>query len=111
MVEIANGTSITVFTNSSGFYTTKLPIGTHNVSASATGYGSETAAVVILGNMITVQDFALSPRLPATVVGGTLTPINMLRAVNVWIILGITALTVTAVMMRRRRTFVSTNRY
>ena len=38
-----------------------------------------------------------------TVVGGALIPTSILEAANLWILLGITALAVTAVMMRRHR--------
>ena len=49
------------------------------------------------------EDLTWGVKAPEAVVGGTLLPMGMLEAVNLWIILGVAALAVAAVMMRRRR--------
>lgn len=58
-------------TNSSGFYEfASMPVGTYDVTASAYGYQSSTVTgVPITNGGTTVQDFALTPRAAATVLG------------------------------------------
>ncbi|MDW8069660.1 MAG: S8 family serine peptidase, partial [Anaerolineae bacterium] len=61
---------IVATTNSAGYYTRTLPIGTYDVTASAYGYWPQTVTgVEILTDTVTTQNFALTPTAVYTVSG------------------------------------------
>jgi subtilisin family serine protease len=60
-------------TDANGNYSfSALPVGTYDVTASAFGYGSETASATITEGATTILDFALAP-VPNVTVSGTVT--------------------------------------
>jgi subtilisin family serine protease len=61
-IDDGSGHAFAPTTDPSGYYTQTLPAGTYDVTASKTGYFSETvAAVDVQADMVTTQDFALQP--------------------------------------------------
>jgi subtilisin family serine protease len=61
-----------VYTNASGQYTIQLVAGGHNVQVSRFGYDIGTAAVNVVANATTVQDFVLT-QLPSGTIAGLVT--------------------------------------
>ncbi len=59
-------------TDNSGYYTMSLPVGAYAITAEAFGYYSSTAAVDVLTDTITVQDFTLVG-VPSSIISGTIT--------------------------------------
>jgi subtilisin family serine protease len=69
-IEITGTFTRTIFTDSAGGYTSRLPVGTFDVAASAFGYSTETATGITISEGVTeTQDFALTT-VPRHVVSG-----------------------------------------
>ncbi len=60
---------LTVYTNATGGFSISLPPGTYNVTASATGYTSETKSVEVKEAEVTIVTFELMPTANGTIYG------------------------------------------
>ena len=61
LVHIVGSVTRDATTNSSGGYSVVLPVGSYTATASAFGFGSQSATVSITQNATTTQNFALTP--------------------------------------------------